>query len=73
MNFVVYLGAWGAQSLRQAFCNASVAFYAQRSLEKAASGGEVSHLESYLPLRFPLRSSGKSATAFGSGFARYHS
>ncbi|VFQ44045.1 hypothetical protein [Desulfoluna butyratoxydans] len=39
--------------------------------EKQASGGEVSHLESRLPLRFALRSSGQSARAFGSGYARY--
>ncbi|VFQ47502.1 hypothetical protein MSL71_52020 [Desulfoluna butyratoxydans] len=39
--------------------------------KKRASGGEVSHLESLLPLRFVPRSSGQSARAFGSGFARH--
>ena len=34
-----------------------------------ASGGEVSHLESLLPLRFVPRSTGQIAWAFGSGFA----
>jgi|GEM_PF-2907711 len=37
---------------------------------KQASGGEVSHLESGLPLRFPLRSSGKIARAFTTGCVR---
>ena len=32
--------------------------------EKRASGGEVSHLESWLPLRFAPRSSGQSVAAF---------
>jgi len=35
-----------------------------------ASGGEVSHLESWLRIRFPPRSSGKITFAFDSGFAR---
>jgi len=33
--------------------------------KKRASGGEVSHLESILRLRFTRRSSGQSAIAFG--------
>ncbi|WP_152004362.1 hypothetical protein [Desulfoluna spongiiphila] len=34
--------------------------------KKLASGGEVSHLESRLRMRFPLRSSGKITFAYGS-------
>jgi len=40
------------------------------SLKKLASGGEVSHLESGLPLRFAPRSSGQIAMAFAAGYAR---
>jgi len=35
-----------------------------------ASGGKVSHLESWLPFRFTLRSSGQIAMAFAAGCVR---
>jgi len=45
----------------------------RRLAKKHASGGEVSHLESGLPMRFAPRSSGQIAPAFGAGFARHKS
>jgi len=41
--------------------------------KKQASGGEVGHLESLLPLCFALRSSGQIAMAFVAGCARHQS
>jgi len=41
--------------------------------KKHASGGEVSHLESGLPLRFVPRSSGQCARAFAVGCAHLQS
>ncbi|BCS98184.1 hypothetical protein DSLASN_38160 [Desulfoluna limicola] len=44
-----------------------------KPVEKPASGGEVSHLESLLPWRFAPHASGQIAMAFGSGYARRES
>jgi len=51
-----------------------VTFLGAEGLEKKqnhASGGKVSHLESWLPLRFALRSSGQIAMAFVADYARH--
>jgi len=42
----------------------------QRKNETLASGGEVSHLESGLRMRFAPRSSGQITSAFGLRFSR---
>jgi len=38
-----------------------------KTIKKTASGGKVSHLESWLPLRFTPRSSGQITSAFDLG------
>jgi len=65
---------WTSDGKAGRLCTSSRLFsYVGPKAKRYASGGEVSHLESWLPLRFVPRSSGQIAKAFAAGCARLQS